>query len=568
MYLRELPPFDRPEIARREVQEKRAQAKAETIIAYLNQEHNGSLRGLAGVPLLLQIMAMLWKEREYLPGSRLELYDAALNYLLDYRDRRRGIDPLLAAKDARRVLSPVSLWMQDKLGKDEVDRDAMHTEMQHVLDTLSRTISASEFCRNLVDRAGLLVEYGEKEYVFRHKTFREYLAGVQLVKNVHRTNGFLDDLVKHFGDDWWLEPLRFFIAQLEDADLFDLFMQKLFDSPVTEYMTPKQQNLLLTLIREAPQKKIDAIKKALFDPKTSNNRKSYLAECLKAMGRYDASVAVRRFELKYVESKIYRNIYEYNTPYILIEGGIFTYSLSNKSAAIGDFYMAKYPVTNRCYCQFMDYLMTGKFNGVDAISLEAFFGVLHRVGVIKNFLSGANALKSRVDNLVLLFESQFYDDKRFNGDDHPVVGISWYAAKAYCIWLSLMESGGDNPYRYRLPSEIEWEYAAAGKDGRTYPWGYAAPNQTLANYNQNEGTTTPVGSYPEGATPQGINDMAGNVWEWMDNWYDNDKDGRALRGGSWYFHHDLLRSSSRDGSYPDGRYYDFGFRVMRNAYSI
>ena len=106
-------------------QETKATGKAQAILAFLAEEKNKSLRLLAGVPLLLQIMAMLWKERGYLAEGRIELYDAALNFMLDYRDRRRGMEPLLAVKDARRVLSPVSLWMQDELKKDEIDRAMM-----------------------------------------------------------------------------------------------------------------------------------------------------------------------------------------------------------------------------------------------------------------------------------------------------------------------------------------------------------------------------------------------------------------------------------------------------------
>jgi len=104
-YLGEIPPAGY-QAAWRSQQEHVATKKADALIAFLAQEKNRSMQTLAGIPLLLQIMAMLWKEREYMPGSRLKLYDAALNFMLDYRDRRRGISPLLGAEDARRVLSP------------------------------------------------------------------------------------------------------------------------------------------------------------------------------------------------------------------------------------------------------------------------------------------------------------------------------------------------------------------------------------------------------------------------------------------------------------------------------
>jgi formylglycine-generating enzyme required for sulfatase activity len=561
VYRRELPPAGTSELEWGDCQEVQAKEKADAIVAYLNQEQNGSLRTLAGVPLLLQIMALLWKEREYLPNSRLKLYDAALDYLLDFRDKQKGIYPLLPTEDARRVLSPVSLWMQ-KLGKDEADRKAMQKEMQAELDTLSKKVAAPDFCENLVNRAGLLVEYGDREYLFRHKTFREYLAGVQLVKNVHRTSGFLDDLVTHFGDDWWGEALRFFIAQLDDADLFDQFMQKLFDAPVTESLTPKQQALLLDLVREAPQKKIDALQRKLFDPQLSLNRRIVLVDCLSAMNREDASVTIREFTLKHVGEKTFLSSIEEDAQYIAIEGGTFRYSVTGKQETVPSFFMARYPVTNRLYRRFIEYLKTGRFDGLAGIiSVKDFSDALQaesRNGVMQGYSvpETGSALSAR-------FQSNYDDDKRFNGDEQPVVGISWYAARAYCLWLSLMESDGKETGRYRLPSEIEWEYAAAGQEGRVYPWGSAEPKPKLANYGGNEGATTPVGRYPEGATPVGLYDMAGNVWEWQENWREDITGARALRGGSWSVYSEYLCCSARTFYYPELRSNNYGFRVLR-----
>jgi len=572
VYRRELPPAGTPELEWGELQEARAKEKADAIVAYLNREQNGSLRALAGVPLLLQIMALLWKEREYLPNSRLKLYDAALDYLLDYRDKQKNIPALLPSEDARRVLSPVSLWMQEKLGKDEADRMAMHKEMQKELVTLLQPVTAPDFCYHLVHRAGLLVEYGDHEYVFRHKTFREYLAGVQLVKNVHRTSGFLDGLVSHFGDDWWQEPLRFFIAQLDDADLFDQFMEKLFDSQVTESLTPKQQEQLRTLVREAPQRKVDALEKKLFDLETSANRRSYLTECLKVMDREDASEVVSRFDSEREDGKVFKNPFELDAHYMKIEGGTFRCSVTNKQETVADFYMARYPVTNRLYRRFIWYLKSGRLDGELALSREVFRQALNAEST-HGFLKGCTEFKKPENlllaifqsgpDLVALFQSKYDDDKRFDGDEQPVVGITWYAARAYCLWLSLMESDGRDANQYRLPNESEWEYAAAGREGRIWPWGSEEPTSKLANYGHNEGATTPVGSYPEGATPEGLYDMAGNVWEWQENWYDEaSKIAKALRGGSWNDLPESLRCSARFIINPDFRKYYSGFRVV------
>ncbi len=122
---------------------------------------------------------------------------------------------------------------------------------------------------------------------------------------------------------------------------------------------------------------------------------------------------------------------------------------------------------------------------------------------------------------------------------------------------------------FRLPTEIEWVWAAAGreKDGslRKYPWlkSRGEPTQELANYNKNVGATTPVDRYPQGATPEGLLDMGGNVWEWQGNYYDDDKDFFALRGGSWYLWASSLCCVSRYDLIPDNFWYnDLGFRVV------
>ncbi len=93
--------------------------------------------------------------------------------------------------------------------------------------------------------------------------------------------------------------------------------------------------------------------------------------------------------------------------------------------------------------------------------------------------------------------------------DHPVVYVSWQAAQAYCAW-----SGG------RLPTEAEWEKAARGAGGQKYAWGDSSPASDTVNAGNAAGDTTPVGAYPQGASPYGVLDMGGNVREWVWDWYD------------------------------------------------
>lgn len=164
----------------------------------------------------------------------------------------------------------------------------------------------------------------------------------------------------------------------------------------------------------------------------------------------------------------------------------------------------------------------------------------------------------------------YWNDSKWNGANQPVVGISWYEATAYTTWLAA-ETG----LAIRLPTEAEWEKAARGISGQTYPWGDTWPTAQLLNYKSNVGYTTDVGSYPSGASPYGALDMGGNVWEWTaTQWVDNyenyieimysitEGDGlRTLRGGSWYFYIDAVRTANRDKNNPSSRDIVKGFRL-------
>ena len=148
-------------------------------------------------------------------------------------------------------------------------------------------------------------------------------------------------------------------------------------------------------------------------------------------------------------------------------------------------------------------------------------------------------------------------------DDHPVVQISARDAEAFCAHHGL-----------RLPSETEWEFAARGTDGRRYPWGDEAPRQEGADRRANFGTvpccapdasdgyrqTAPVGRYPAGASPFGMLDMAGNVWEWTSSAFSGRPEHRVIRGGGWGNNPYCLRVSYRHGNPPDFALDMVGFR--------
>ncbi len=152
--------------------------------------------------------------------------------------------------------------------------------------------------------------------------------------------------------------------------------------------------------------------------------------------------------------------------------------------------------------------------------------------------------------------------------------MSWYEAVAFCRWLSTRLG-----FVVTLPTEQQWERAARGTRGFDYPWGEDY-RSGCANCQETRdvsgpydiGRTTAVGIYPQGASPEGVLDLAGNVWEWCLNEYDTPKNvqvtgrqARVVRGGSWRFNPAFARSADRGDVGPGGRGGLVGFRVVCSA---
>ena len=204
-------------------------------------------------------------------------------------------------------------------------------------------------------------------------------------------------------------------------------------------------------------------------------------------------------------------------------------------ASLGSFYIGKYEVTNKQFKKFVD--------------------------------ANPQWGKGRVDSK---YASKYYL-KHWNGDtypsdkaDHPVVYVDWHQSIGYCSWVGK-----------RLPTEAEWEKAARGTDGRTYPWGNEW-DANKANASRGKGTAQ-VGSFDTAKSPYGTYDMAGNVWEWTQDWYSetyysrspiHDPTGPAsgslkvIRGGAWSSVQQECRTVNRATSLPGTRHHNTGFRLV------
>ncbi len=161
---------------------------------------------------------------------------------------------------------------------------------------------------------------------------------------------------------------------------------------------------------------------------------------------------------------------------------------------------------------------------------------------------------------------RYYGNLDFN--NYPLIGLTWDEAKNYCAWAG-----------QRLPTEAEWEKAARGVTNWTYPWGNTSPDSTVLNFGRMIGDTSEVNKYPKGSSQYGIWDLAGNVSEWIADWYDEKYyeaspaknptgaatgQTRVVRGGAWDFPPQGLRAAQRQGANPLTRAYNVGFRCVTN----
>ncbi len=218
---------------------------------------------------------------------------------------------------------------------------------------------------------------------------------------------------------------------------------------------------------------------------------------------------------------IFRNPVEAEAEYVLVPPppDFVMLSGAKKFAPRYHYHLAKFPITNRSYRVF-----------VQAHS--------HR-------------------------EPLFWREKDFAGSDLPVVGIDWEDAERYCEWLNQMLARGKHEgFIFRLPLEEEWEWAASGIGRRIYPWGNDEPTKLHANFGENNAQLTSVYAHSAGATPEGVREMAGNVWEWTATAINAKPEKRIVRGGAAFNEASVLQCLARD-SHAKERSRFVGVRVVR-----
>ena len=218
-----------------------------------------------------------------------------------------------------------------------------------------------------------------------------------------------------------------------------------------------------------------------------------------------------------------------------VPGGIFIYGADNREINLPEFWIDRTPVTNLEFTRFVD------ATGYKTTAEKTGFGCAY-TGSKWEDIPGADWRHPGGPIASI-------QDK----GEHPVVQVSWTDAVAYARWAGK-----------RLPTEDEWEKAARGTDGRIYPWGNQEPTDRLCNFDKIENGTTPVGKYsPQGHSPYGCADMAGNVWKWTAS--EGENETRILRGGGWSHPAWTVQAFTPSPHDPDERYDTDGFRCVWDA---
>ncbi len=548
------------------------QARRQTQVLLEAIEKNARVHELAVNPLLLTVIALVQRYRAQLPERRTELYEEAMEVLLGKWDEAKGLlstmhlqGIALDTGDRRNLLEPVALWMMEHRLR-EIDAEALQGQLgQRFCDMLRDERQAEKamchFLQLIDERSGLLNERGQGIYAFSHLTFQEYLGA----RAVADRADYIEYTLARLGDSWWRE-----LILLE-----------------TGYLSTQGKRRTTTLIR--------AIMDCKEEPELYHNL------VLAAQALRDVGPA--RVEGDLWEEVQRRLRKEFETPLRTSPSVSHTkrVRLIRRRAAAAEAWArieSGQPVTQPVFWT-MPYgepvwveVPAGKFwmgseNGAEDEK------PLHRVEVAKFCIARVPITNAQYH---LFVEATGYKaPDHWEGhrvprglESHPVVYVSWHDALMYCRWLSEITGRV-----IMLPGEAQWEKAARGdQDQRAYPWGdvwdddqaqYAGNTRELGL-----GLTTPVGIFPDGVSPYGCLDMAGNVWEWTRSlwgmsWRASDfcypydaTDGRedveagsdiyrVLRGGAFQLDRRFARCSYRDWDNPYSADGLCGFRVVRLA---
>jgi formylglycine-generating enzyme required for sulfatase activity len=578
------------------------------------------LAGLGVRPLLLTIMALVHLNDGRLPEERVALYSRCIDILLaqweiagkDETAYGTLMDyiglPDTDVKTLRPLLSRAAYLAHEAGTPGDLGRlqraELRELVMQALADRKHPNPyeGAARFLEYTDVRAGLLQASDAGDaYAFPHQTFQEYLAGLELVSGVD----FAQRIMARREDDRWRVPIFLGIGHTVSegvlAAAYQLLSRLLHTAGRQEDRRQRDLVLAAELAADVGWDRLErggaefsALRRdlALALVQVVEGRALAAAERVRAgvllgdLGDLRPGVCIlppaiielpaRRFMIGSTPEEAERAGEAYEQ-YYLARGDKDTAKrardlpqdeINDQAVTIAPFAIGRYPVTNAQYALFI------AADGYD--SAQPWWDDAGRAWLARG--DAATEGLERWQRRTRKNRPEYWSNELFGAarPNHPVVGISWYEATAFCRWLTLHLNDG---FMYRLPSEAEWEYAARGTGRRTYPWGGEPPDAERANYDQAHQATTAVGCFLAGTTPDGIFDLAGNVWEWTRSVYqpypydpvdgresaaEPDKKRFTLRGGSWLDHPLALRAVYRLLGSPDLFRGSVGFRLARH----
>ena len=524
-----------------------ASREGEELLAAL--QRNPGIRRLAANPLLLTVLALMKRQGVTLPERRAELYAEYIKILIHQWNLARSLgsrrpDYLPDPAQVVKVLAPLALWIHENspgvgLAQEEEMRRKV-TALFAQAGAPDPEAAAHSFVVDVRDYANLLVERGHREYGFLHLTFEEYLAGVAIAQQGQQSiEPVVEALSTHIGDPNWREVSLLAVGYLG----------------IVQHREEAAGDVLLKLLERQPGPAGEAV--------------ALVGESLLDVGATGVPAACRAQVLAALRTQMQDRAIP---PRLRLRAGILLADLGDlppdldkfvpiaaKDSVGYDFRIGKYPISNTQFRRFLD---AGGYNADRPWWTPEIVADIESWEYNKEWRKGP----------------RLWDDDRFNHSTQPVVGVSWYEAVAYCRWLTgelraKGEIGQDE--EVRLPTQKEWLRAAlppsnsphsGGRaDGSAvddlYPWGSADFDPARANTKESDlKQTTPVQMYPEGASAEGVWDLAGNVWEWSADW--NEDKYPWLKGGSFWQESKYGVTSSRYWYFPWNWLNDWGFRVV------
>jgi len=569
-----------------------ARAAAQTQQLLNAIQANERVRELALNPLLLTVIALVHRDRVKLPDRRAELYAEAVDVLLGKWDEARGVqelailpDQAFDAGDKRLLLQRLALTMHEAQQKEIAAEDLRRLlgDYFHGLVPDWRQVSSAvdRFLKVVEERTGLLAARGEGVYGFSHLTFQEYLAALAMAAQ----DDYVAYTLARCSDPWWREAI------LLEAGFLSIQSRERTTRLVRAIAECKKEpepyhNLVLAaeMLRDVGSSRVEGeleteVQQRLRRELETPPPKGRLAnmQVLLRRGLTAEQLARQRIAAAEALARIGGTKY-WSVPYGEPEW---------VEIPAGNFWMG---TESRRIAELQAWVNTQSFKDEDVrrfwLSTIKSEGPQHQVTLPKYRISKVPVTNAQYRLFVEATGHEIPKDWE-NGrppkdkESHPVVYVSWHDAIAYCQWLSNVTS---KPIT--LPSEAEWEKAARGdRDKREYPWGDKFEAPRCNSYALGLNSTTPVGIFPEGASPYGALDLSGNVWEWTrslwgkdwrepefrypytaleqrENLNAGDEVARVLRGGAFDNFERNVRCSYRNVLAPHGRLDDVGFRVV------